>query len=113
MEQELILENWLRRKLSYHHYYRLRQPITVEYEFKGQFGHPSSYAFVRFECQPAEKLSFQSTAVWPEDLTADWVSGLEAAICQAIVDGLVCSSDMPFVGCSLNLVEIKYDEISS
>jgi hypothetical protein len=113
MGQELILEEWLRRKLSFRHYWRLREPNAVDYEYKERLGHPSSYAYVRFECQPAERLSFSSTASWPNGLTADWVSEFEASICEGIVDGLVCVSVTPFSGCSLNLVSIKYDEVSS
>jgi hypothetical protein len=39
--------------------YRLASSVTVEHEFRKQFGHPSSYAFVRFECAPADDLSFE------------------------------------------------------
>jgi hypothetical protein len=80
---------------------------------KRRLGHPSSYALVHFECRPAESLSFPSTASWPEELTHDWVSEFEAFICEGIVDGLVCVSVTPFMGCSLKLVSIKYDEVSS
>ena len=113
MEQELILEEWLRRKLSFRHYWRLREPNAVEYEYKRRLGHPSSYALVSFECRPAESLSFQSTAPWPKELTRGWVSEFEAFICEGIVDGLACVSVTPFLGCSLKLVGIKYDEVSS
>ena len=113
MEQNLILEEWLRRKLSFKHYWHLREPYVVEYEFIGQLGHPSSYGFVRFQCQPAERLSFQSTASWPDTLTSDWIAEFETFICEAIIDGLVCVSTTPYLGCSLNLVSIKYDEVSS
>jgi hypothetical protein len=31
----------------------------------------------------------------------------------SIVDGLVAASTMPYLGCALNLVEIKFDDVSS
>jgi len=47
MEQKLISEEWLERKLSFDSYWYLKEPIILEYEFKGkQMGHPSNYAFV-------------------------------------------------------------------
>jgi len=88
--------------------------MIIEYEFKTQMGHPSSYAYVRFDCQPAHELSFQSTATWPTDLSAEWITSFEAGVSDGVVEGLLCSlSLIPFIGCSLTLVEIKYDEVSS
>jgi hypothetical protein len=88
--------------------------MTIEHEFKTQMGHPSSYAFVRFDCQPGHELSFTSTATWPTDLSAEWIASLEAGVADGVVTGLLCSlSWTPFIGCSITLVETKYDEISS
>ena len=46
-------------------FWRLDSSETIESEFKGQFVHPSSYAYVRFECHPADDLSFEVQASWP------------------------------------------------
>jgi Elongation factor G, domain IV len=113
MEQNRLFEDWLQRKLNHHHYFHLREPMTVDYEYKTALGHPSSYAYVRFDCQPAHELTFQSTAKWPSDLSPEWIDALEGAVTDAVVDGLVCSSWTPFIGCSITLVESKHDEISS
>jgi len=50
---------------------RLVKPCSVEYEHQGkQWGHPSTFAYVRFECLPAEALSLEVSATWPADLMA-------------------------------------------
>src|SRR5215469_10151092 len=36
---------------------------AVQHEFRSHFGHPSSRAFVRFECAPADDLSFEISTV--------------------------------------------------
>jgi translation elongation factor EF-G len=114
MEQHLILKEWLQRKLSFNSYWFLQESITIEYEFKGaRMGHPSNYAFVRFEVTPAESLSFQSTVSWLDYMSSEWIPIHEEHICEGIVDGLVCTSTTPFIGCALNLTEIKYHEVSS
>jgi hypothetical protein len=113
MEQKLIFEEWLKRKLSFDSYWYLKEPIILEYEFKGgRMGHPSNYAFVRFEVNPSESLSFQSTVSWDAGQPND-ISLYESLVCEAIVDGLICNSTTPFTGCSLNLVAVKEDEVSS
>ena len=115
MEQKLILEEWLKRKLSFDSYLQLQESIALEYEFKGaRMGHPSNYAFVRFEVNPAENLSFYSTVSWVDnDVPSNWISLYESLICEAIIDGLVCTSTTPFIGCSLNLIAIKHHAVSS
>jgi len=41
------------------------EPHTVDQEFRGQFGHTTSYAYVQFECSPGDGLNFESHASWP------------------------------------------------
>ncbi len=113
MEQKIILEEWLERKLSFKDCWTLSNSCISEYEYKGRIGHPSSYAFVRFECQPAKNLGFDSTVLWSNHIPSDWISLHETSILEAIVDGLLCVSTTPYLGCSLTLVDIKYDEVSS
>lgn len=115
MKQKLIFEKWLKQKLSFNSYWRLKESVMLEYEFKGaQFGHPSTYAFVRFEIVPSEELCFDSIIDWTPHTFSDGSAELhEVLICEAIVDGLVCNSTTPYSGCSLKLIDIKYDEVSS
>jgi hypothetical protein len=115
MEQKLIIEKWLKRKLSFNSHWLLKDSLILEHEFKGaRFGHPSTYAFVRFEITPSEELAFESAVDWTQYAFLQGSEELhETLICEAIVDGLVCDSTTPFSGCSLKLTSIKYDEYSS
>jgi hypothetical protein len=92
---------------------RLVAPCTVEHEFQGkQWGHPSTYAYVRFECAPAEQLAFEMRSGWPRQLTADYCQRLHDAMSAAIVDVLVATDD-PHTGCSLSCVDVKWDDVTS
>jgi hypothetical protein len=93
--------------------WRLDAPCTIEHEYQSkQWGHPSTYAFVRFECFPADHLVFNTQAKWPAHLTADYCRLLQDAMSAAIVDVLV-ATDYPHVGCSLLCVEVKWDDVAS
>ncbi len=113
MEERLILDNWSRAKLSVRNFYRLEEPLSVEYEYRHQFGHPSSYAYVYFECESAEQLRFESVAHWGESLSPNYVAALESVIGEAIVDALMCISTLPYRGCLLKLCGIKWDDVGS
>jgi hypothetical protein len=92
---------------------RLDAPCSVEHEYQGkQWGHPSTYAFVRFECTPAESLAFDMRAQWPPHLTADYCEQLRDAMSAAIVDALL-ATDHPHLGCSVTCTEVKWDDIAS
>jgi hypothetical protein len=99
MNENLIFDSWRQLKLSGRNFYRLEEPLSVEFEYRGQFGHPSSYAYVQFRCKPAEVLTFESTATWDEGLSPDYIAALERVVCEAIVDGLVAASIYPYRGC--------------
>ena len=91
----------------------LHTKATVEHEYQGkQWGHPSTYAFVRFDCVPALRLSFEMRTQWPPNLTSDYTSLLEKAICAAIVDVLV-AADEPHVGCAIACTEVKWNDVTS
>jgi hypothetical protein len=91
--------------------YRLDTFTTVEYEYRGaQYGHPSTYAFVRFECAPADKLSFQARTSWPSAVSDDYGIALELAIAEGVADVLL-DDTYQHSGCAVTLVEIRYDEI--
>jgi hypothetical protein len=95
------------------HFYRLESATIVEYEYQGlQWGHPSTYAFVRFECVPADDLSFDVRTSWPSevDFNSRKILGLAVAegVADILLDGLYQHS-----GCALNLVEVRFDEICS
>jgi hypothetical protein len=92
---------------------RLAASCVVEHEYQGkQWGHPSTYAFVRFECMPAEELAFEMRAEWPSHLTPGYRRLLHEAIGAAIVDGLVAADD-PHVGCSVSCIDVKWDDVTS
>ena len=113
MNENLIIENWLQLKFSGRNFYRLEEPLFVEYEYSNRLGHPSSYAFVQFECEPSETLNFDSSATWSENLPSGYVATLERAVCEGIVDGLIATSIYPHRGCSLTLCQIKWDDVGS
>lgn len=93
-------------------YWRLKSRSEVEFEFKGQFGHPSSYAYVKLECAPADHLSFESTAEWPKDLSAHECKDFEKAVAEAVVDVLLAGT-YPHSGCSVKLSAVRFDAIGS
>jgi hypothetical protein len=92
---------------------RLDANATVEHEYQGkQWGHPSTYAFVRFDCVPADGLSFEMRAQWPPHLTGDYTPLLERAMCAAVVDVLVAADD-PHVGCAITCTDVRWDDVTS
>jgi len=70
-------------------FHRLRSSQTVQHEFRSQFGHPSSCAFVRFECAPADDLSFESRAFWPSTVSEGDRTQVELGIAEAVADVLL------------------------
>jgi len=68
---------------------RLASSQTIDHEFRGQFGHPTSYAFVQFECAPTNELSFESRATWPATLSKEYGAKLERAVAEAVADVLL------------------------
>jgi len=88
MRQTEMLANWASQKTS-SNYQCLTTPIEVEFEFKGILGHPSSYAYVKFEAVPAEELSFNTTVKWPEEFSPEYTRRIQDAMAEAIVDGLL------------------------
>lgn len=92
---------------------RLIAPCTVEHEYRGkQWGHPSTYAYVRFECAPAQELVFEMRGEWPHGLASDYCRLLHDAMSAAIVDVLVTTDD-PHMGCSLSCSAVKWDDVTS
>ncbi|HLJ87057.1 MAG TPA: hypothetical protein VKZ53_09540 [Candidatus Angelobacter sp.] len=94
------------------HFFRLVSPMAVQHEFCRQFGHPSSYAFVRLECVPADDLSFEVRALWPLTVSKEERMECERAIAESIGDMLL-DGPYPHSGCALALVEVGYDAIGS
>jgi hypothetical protein len=93
-------------------FYRLRSSQAVQDEFRGQFGHPSSFAFVRFECAPADDLSFEIRAAWPSTVSegdrTDVELGIAEGIADVLLDGLYQHS-----GCTIVLLEVRWDDVGS
>ena len=90
---------------------RLTSSTTVEHEYRRCGGHPS-YAFVKFECVPANELSFEVEAQWPSTVPEGYRSLLELAIAEGVADVLL-DGLYQHTGCAVTLVEIRYDEIES
>jgi hypothetical protein len=108
-----MLDLWRAQKVERGGFYRLQVPVTVEHEFNAlKRGHPSTYAFVRFECAPASELRFTPAAVWPDYISPKEADALHRGIVEGIVDGLV-HEIYPHRGVSVRLVECRYDESDS
>ena len=91
---------------------RLASPQIVNYEFRGQFGHPTSYAFVQFECAPANELSFESRATWPDTMSQEYRATHERAVAEAVADALLEGVHQHY-GCTVVLTNVRYDEVGS
>lgn len=101
----------LRNEKRSRNFYRLETPRTVEHEFRGRFGHPSSYAYVRFECAPRDDLSFEARVSWPPTALGEGPK-FERAIAESVADELL-AGDFQHSGCAVTLVEVRYDEVGS
>jgi hypothetical protein len=103
----------LREHKRARNFLRLESTISVEHEYRGeQYGHPSTYAFARFECAPADDLSFETRASWPLTMDKQERIGLERAIAEGVADVLL-SGIYQHSGCSVALVEVRWDDICS
>jgi len=91
---------------------RLASSTIVQHEFRGQFGHPSSYAFVQFECAPADDLSFQVRASWPPEVLEGEAVRIERAIAKGIADVLLNGVNK-YSGCAVVLVTVRWNEVGS
>lgn len=112
MIQLELLNRWVAYKSK--HVRRLREPIDVEFEFRGdRMGHPSNFAGVQFRCEPAEELSFISTPSWSPTLSSSYIAGLEEAILVGLLDILIAEEFSPHSGCSITLTDVRWDDVSS
>jgi hypothetical protein len=94
-------------------FYRLASTTHVEHEYRGgQWGHHSTYAFVRFECSPADDLIFESRASWPSTVYESEQAELERAVAETVADALL-SGLYQHSGCIVTLVEVRYDDVCS
>jgi len=84
----------------------------VQHEFRSQFGHPSSCAFVRFECAPADDLSFESRAFWPSTVSEGDRTQVELGIAEAVADVLLEGVN-EHSGCAIVLVDVRWDDVGS
>jgi hypothetical protein len=91
-------------------FYRLRSSKAVEHEFRGPFGQPSSYAFVRFECAPANDLSFQVRASWPSTVSEGEQTHVELGIAEAVAD-ILLEGVYQHSGCAIVLVDVRWDYV--
>jgi hypothetical protein len=91
--------------------FRLASSEAVEYEFE-KFGGPSTHAYVRFECTPADDLSFEVRASWPPTVPDGYDTKLELAVAEGVADVLL-GDIYQHSGCAVVLVEVRYDEIGA
>lgn len=98
---------WKERPASW----RLREPCVVEHEYHGKpVGHPSTFAFVRFECRPADALTFKMTAFVPE--AAKGERYLPMGMAAAILDVLL-AQEPARPGVALHCTDIGWDDVTS
>ena len=103
----------LRTRKRERHYYRLETATSVEYEYQGlERGHPSTYAFVKFECAPAHDLTFVAKTSWPSTLDSKECERFELAIAEGLADTLL-DGLYQHSGCALTLTGVRYDEVGS
>jgi hypothetical protein len=111
MNTQELLAIWRDRKLQ-RHFYKLVTPFETEYKFQKQTNH-GHFAFVRFNCNPANDLSFRvADDAWPSTLPPSYRPIIEFAIEEGIVDALFCSLN-PHRGCQIVLTNIGWNDIDS
>lgn len=112
MNAEQMLAGWRRFKEHRSVVCRLVEPFQAEHEYQGmQRGHPSTYAFVRFQCLPARALEFEMGTAWPAGSEKD-SAHVEDAMATAIVDVLL-SPEVPAIGCRVRCVAVGWDDVAS
>jgi hypothetical protein len=66
---------------------------------------------VRFECAPADELSFEAQVLWPPTALGEGPR-FERAIAESVADELLAGV-YQHSGCAVTLVEVRYDEVGS
>jgi hypothetical protein len=108
-----ILETWQRGKCE-RQFYRLTSEVEHAFEYRGpQFGHPSNYASIRIHATPSSGFDLDSAVIHPPSVSATYASQLLVAIARAAVDELFAAGWYPYLGCSLTVQEVGWDEIMS
>jgi hypothetical protein len=111
MDQSELLANWALQKTTCN-YHALESPHEVEYEFKGRYGHPSSYAYVKLRAEPATELGFAVAVEWPEEFDAEYAERIQNAVGEAVVDGLISAPNTyPYRGCHVQLIGFRWDRV--
>jgi hypothetical protein len=93
-------------------YCRLNSSETVEHEFRRHFGARMSYAYVHFDCMPADELSFEVKASWPSTILSGYDRKLELPVAEGVAD-ILLADVYEHSGCAVVLVDVRYDEIAS
>ena len=112
MEATDLLHNWLDAK-SRAPIWRLVTSTEVAYTLRRQSCGPSSFAFVKFSCEPSDSLSFHSTANWPSVLQAEEIAGVEHAVSVGVVEAFATADYSMSKVCKVTLRSIEWDEIGS
>lgn len=108
---EELLQSWGRFKTTSKRYYRLTRSHTQKFDHRRlPSAHPSNFASVVFDCQPAIELSFVARPEWPPQLSSDYCRQLEQAVGYGIIEGLFTRHFYPYRGCKLTLTHIEWDD---
>ena len=111
MHQSQLIANWALQKTTCN-YHALESPQEVEFEFKGRYGHPSSYAYVKFRAKPATELTFTVAVEWPEEFDAEYAERIQNTVGEAVVDGLLSvQNGYPHRACHVSLIGFRWDNV--
>lgn len=92
----------------------LQKPLEVEHTYRGpQFGHSSTFAYVRLRCEPAPELAFTVEAWPPADVEQQEWEQFCDGIAVAMVNGLMCAPEVPHSRVHVTLAEARCDGMMS
>ena len=79
----------------------------------GTSGTPSSYAYVKFACEPANEPSLDFAVEWPQDFDDVYALRIRNAIAEAILDVFFSRHDTGTIyrGCRLRLTAFQWDNV--
>ena len=80
----------------------------MDHEYRGH----RNYAYVQFECNPADDLGFEARTLWPSTVVRGYDQKLELAVAEGVADVLL-EGIYQHSGCQVVLVDVRYDDIES
>lgn len=88
-------------------------PLEIEHEHRRATCGPSSYALVKFRCEPSSELTFHSAAQWPADLGIRYSSQLEEAVKRGVVEAFARDTEPLARVCNVVLIGIGWHNVQS